>query len=173
MGLNAGVRPKTIKDWTLDPVVQYGDKMSPTSKSIWDTLEDMDSPECIAKCAEIDAWRPLKKPKFNKVAKINPDSKGVNLLLKCVKAPEGETKEALCGDETGTLILSISSDAQLALCKAGAMLRVQHANVRMVKGFIRLIVDKWAAFKAAESVDFETVDESSKNNISSVEYELA
>merc|ERR1719265_2116577 len=162
--LNAGVRPKTIKDWTLDPVVQYGDKMSPTSKSIWDTLEDMDSPECIAKCAEIDAWRPLKKPKFNKVGKINPDQKGVNLLLKCVKAPED--KDVLCGDETGTIMLSVSSDAQLALCKAGAMLRVQNANVRMVKGFIRLIIDKWCILKAAESVDFETVDETSKNNIS-------
>merc|ERR1719421_2712696 len=55
--LNAGVRSKTIKDWTLDPVVSYGEKMNPTSKSIWDTLEDMDSPACVEKCAEVDAWR--------------------------------------------------------------------------------------------------------------------
>merc|ERR1712039_61907 len=118
---NAGVRPKTIKDWTLDPVVQYGDKMNPTSKSIWDTLEDMDSPECIEKCVEIDAWRPLKKPKFNKVGKLIPEQKGVNLLLKCVKAPED--KEVLCGDDTGTVILSVTSDSHLELCKAGASLR--------------------------------------------------
>merc|ERR1719331_3652106 len=50
--LNAGVRPKTIKDWSLDPVVSYGDKLNPTKKSIWDTLEDMDAQACIDKCAE-------------------------------------------------------------------------------------------------------------------------
>jgi len=81
--LNAGVRPKTIKDWCLDPTVSYGNKQSPTSKSIWDTVEDMDSPQCCEKCAEIDAWRPLWKPKFGKVGKLNPEQKGVNLNLKC------------------------------------------------------------------------------------------
>merc|ERR1719265_1033623 len=85
--LEAGVRPKTIKDWCLDPAVSYGDKLNPTVKSIWDTLEDMDSVECCAKCAEIDAWRPLRKAKFGKVAKLNPEMKGVNLELKCVGAP--------------------------------------------------------------------------------------
>merc|ERR1719335_2182107 len=54
--LAAGVRPKTIKDWSLDPAVSYGDKINPTTKSIWDTIEDMDAQECINKCAEIDAW---------------------------------------------------------------------------------------------------------------------
>ncbi|CAK0815647.1 unnamed protein product [Prorocentrum cordatum] len=66
--LAAGVKPKTIKDWTLDPQVQYGPKLSPVTKSIWDTLEDMDSQECLDKCAEVAAWRPLRKPKFMKVA---------------------------------------------------------------------------------------------------------
>ncbi|CAK0818772.1 unnamed protein product, partial [Prorocentrum cordatum] len=41
--LAAGVKMKTIKDWTLDPAVTYGAKLSPTTKSIWDTLEDMDA----------------------------------------------------------------------------------------------------------------------------------
>merc|ERR1719191_2424874 len=44
--LNANVKMKTIKDWTLDPAVSYGNKQSPTVKSIWDTLEDMDTTEC-------------------------------------------------------------------------------------------------------------------------------
>merc|ERR1719262_1115653 len=87
--LNAGVRPKTIKDWTLDPIVSYGNKLKPTTKSIWDTIEDMDAQECIDKCADIAKWRPLKKAKFVKVkAGINPASKGVNLYLKVMKAPE-------------------------------------------------------------------------------------
>jgi nucleoside diphosphate kinase len=173
--LNAGVRQKTIKDWCLDPAVTYGDKLSPTTKSIWDTLEDMDSPECAKKCAEIDAWRPLAKPKFKKVKDMTPEQKGLNLMLKCVSAPvavEGtEEKESLCGDETGTVLVCMRSDAQLAVCTAGALLRVQNAHVRMVGGFMRLIVDKWSTIKVADAVEFDTVKED--NNVSKVEFELA
>merc|ERR1719265_3109983 len=59
--LNADVRLGTIKKWCLDPVVKYGDAEAPTEKSIWDTLEDMDSKECINKAAEVAAWKPPKK----------------------------------------------------------------------------------------------------------------
>merc|ERR1719313_1657163 len=128
--LNAGVRPKTIKEWSLDPAVSYGSTLNPTVKSIWDTLEDMDSQECIDKCAEIDKWRPLRKPKFGKIGKTKPEQKGLNFMLKCVSAPSAvennaDIKEVTCGDETGCVILSIRSDAQVALCKPGAALRVQ------------------------------------------------
>jgi len=174
--LAAGVRPKTIKDWCQDPVVSYGNKQSPTSKSIWDSIEDMDSPACIEKCAEIDAWRPLRKPRFGKVGKCHPEQKGVNFNLKVVSAPaavEGkdDIKEVTCGDETGSIILSIRSEAQVKLCKVGACVRVQNAHVMMVGGFIRLVVDKWAAFKTIDSVEFDAVDE--KNNVSKTEFELA
>merc|ERR1712150_348709 len=101
--------------------------------------------------------------------------KGLNFYVKCTKAADavegGDIKEAICGDETGTVVVSFRSEAYMALCQAGALIRVQNAHVRMVKGHIRLVVDKWSAFKAAESVEFETVDE--KNNVSSTEYELA
>merc|ERR1711953_1079273 len=114
--LAAGVKPKTIKDWSLDPQVTYGSKLAPTTKSIWDTLEDMDAQPCINTCKEIAAWRPLKKPKFMKVKQINPDSKGLNLYLKCVSAPtpvEGvpDIKEVVLGDDTGCFILSTKYEA--------------------------------------------------------------
>jgi len=178
--LAACVKPKTIKDWSLDPQVTYGDKLAPTTKSIWDTIEDMDAQECIDKCAEIAAWRPLKKPKFVKVKTgINPDSKGLNLYLKCVKAPEAvegssDLKEVLAGDDTGVVMLSIRSDTHADLCKVDTLLRVQNASVKMIKGHIRVVVDKWGVLKAdvdASAVGFETVDE--KTNISMTEYELA
>jgi len=141
--LEAGVRPKTIKDWCLDPAVTFGEKLNPTIKSIWDTLEDMDAKPCIEKCVEIDAFRPLRTAKFTKVGKIKPEQKGVNLYLKCLKAPEAvegtESKEVLCGDDTGAVILSIRDDAQLGACKVGACLRVQNTHVRMIKGFVRLL----------------------------------
>jgi len=176
--LEAGVRPKTIKDWCLDPVVGSGDKFAPVFKSIWDSIEDMDAQACIDKCAELDAWRPLRKPKFTKFSKTQPEQKGVNLFVKCVKAPEAvegsdDIKEALVGDETGTVLVSLRSDANAALCKVGALIRVQNAHVRMVKGTIRLAVDKWTAFKAADAVDFETVEEDEKKNVSKTEFELA
>jgi len=56
--LSEGVKLKTIEEWTLDPAVQYGDKENPTTKSIWDTIEDMDAKECREKCIETDRWRP-------------------------------------------------------------------------------------------------------------------
>jgi hypothetical protein len=86
--LPTGVRPKSVKDKSLDPVVSYGPELAPTSKYIWDTLEDMDSRDCIAKCVEIDAWQPLRKPKFGKVKNIKPEQKGLNFMLKCIKAAE-------------------------------------------------------------------------------------
>merc|ERR1712125_270169 len=99
---------------------------------------------------------------------------GLNFYLKCVKTAEAvegaKVSESLCGDDTGTIILSLSSDAHVALCTEGASLRVQNAHVRMIKGHIRLVVDKWSALKAVESLEFETVDE--KKNMSAVEYEL-
>jgi len=175
--LEAGVKPKTIKDWCLDPQVTYGPKLSPISKSIWDTIEDMDAQDCLDKCADIAAWRPLRKPKFGKVGKINPNSKGLNLYVKVVKAPvavEGsEVKEVCVGDDTGLVTLSIRSDSQVGACTEGAFIRVQNSHVKMIKGFIRIVVDKWGVLKAdvdAEKAGFETVDE--KTNMSTTEYEL-
>merc|ERR1712083_1032654 len=106
---------------------------------------------------------------------VQPEAKGVNLIVKCVKAPvavEGSDglKEVVCGDETGVVTVSHRSDTHEALCKPGAGIRIQNAHVRMVKGHIRLVVDKWSVLKTAESLEFETVDES--KNVSDVEYEL-
>eukprot|EP00928_Gymnodinium_smaydae_P079651 TRINITY_DN6351_c0_g2_i1.p1 TRINITY_DN6351_c0_g2~~TRINITY_DN6351_c0_g2_i1.p1 ORF type:complete len:430 (+),score=131.59 TRINITY_DN6351_c0_g2_i1:100-1389(+) len=172
------VRLKTVKEWCLDPQVTYGSTVNPTTKSIWDTLEDMDAQECLDKCAEVAAWRAPRKPKFGKVKKIVPDGKGLNLYVKCVKAPvdvEGSTdiKEVLCGDDTGVVVVSLRDAASLAECKVGAALRIQNAHVKMVKGYIRLVVDKWGVLKPADTsaIDYEKVDES--NNVSATEYELA
>merc|ERR1712224_966388 len=169
--LKAGVRPKQIKDWCLDPQVTYGDHKEPTVKSLWDSLEDMDAQDCLDMCKKIGQWRPLKKPKFKKV-------KDVNLILKCVKAPvavegsDSDLKETVCGDDTGVVTVSVRTDAHAGVAKVGAAIRIQNAHVRMVKGHIRLVVDKWSAFKTAApaTVDFEAADEA--KDISATEYEL-
>jgi len=104
------------------------------------------------------------------------EQKGLNFKLKVVSAPEAVEgsdgiKEVTCGDETGSIVLSIRDDAHAATCKVGACLRVQNAHVKMIKGFIRLVVDKWAVLKPIDSVEFDAVDE--KNNVSKTEFELA
>merc|ERR1712050_92887 len=113
-----------------------------------------------------------------KVSSIMPEAKGINLIVKCTKAPvsvEGSDglKEAVCGDDTGVVTISLRDEKHAAVCKVGAAIRVQNAHVRMVKGFIRLVVDKWSAFAVADaaSVEFEEVDE--KKDVSATEYELS
>jgi len=116
----------------------------------------------------------LKKPKFGKVKGIKPDSKGVNVLVKVVKCTDleddraGKAAEAVCGDDTGSITLRLRG-ADIELAKAGASLRCQNAHVRMEKGFVRLVVDKWAKLApAAEPLDCEV---NSKNDLSATEYE--
>merc|ERR1712194_348804 len=123
------------------------------------------------------APKPLRKPKFRKVESLQPEMNGVNVMLKCVSAPEAvegsETlQEVLCGDETGVVRISFRSDvmATPSVCKPGASLRLQNGHIRMVKGQIRLAVDKWAVLKsAAEPMDI-VVNE--KKDVSATEYEL-
>eukprot|EP00408_Alexandrium_pacificum_P063198 CAMPEP_0171177530 /NCGR_PEP_ID=MMETSP0790-20130122/12287_1 /TAXON_ID=2925 /ORGANISM="Alexandrium catenella, Strain OF101" /LENGTH=135 /DNA_ID=CAMNT_0011642431 /DNA_START=124 /DNA_END=531 /DNA_ORIENTATION=- len=119
--------------------------------------------------------KPLKKPKFIKIKDIDPDSRGVSVMVKCVKDPvkvaaSESLEEAVCGDDTGIVTVSLRGEAQTAICKAGASIRLQNATVRMVKGHIRLVADKWAAFKAADEA--LTFDVKEDNDVSSTEYEL-
>jgi len=125
-------------------------------------------------------WKPLKKPKFIKVEQVNPDSRGVNCILKCVSCKETEGGdgnpsglriwEAVCGDETGVITLSMRDEKLAAVCKPGASVRMQNSKVVMVKGYIRLNIDKWACLKPADSdLDCEP---KMKNDLSATEYEL-
>mmetsp|Transcript_63061 Transcript_63061/g.205788 ORF Transcript_63061/g.205788 Transcript_63061/m.205788 type:complete len:375 (-) Transcript_63061:187-1311(-) len=117
----------------------------------------------------------LKKPKFVKVDGISPAAKGVNLFGKVVSAAtkvdaSDDLMEVLVGDETGAVTLSIRGD-RAKDCEVGMTVRVQNAHVAMIKGFIRLAVDKWSALKPADAEDtVASVNES--KNISAVEYEL-
>merc|ERR1712129_112447 len=105
----------------------------------------------------------LTLPKFIKVKDIDPDSKGVNVMLKCTRATESVEgpaglKEAVCGDETGCVTLSLRGEAAAAaaVCTLGSSLRLQNAHSKMVKGHVRLVVDKWAVIKTtSEKHEFE------------------
>jgi len=116
---------------------------------------------------------PLKKPKFIKIEGIEPAARGVNIFGKVTKAPapvaaSEDLMEVVVGDETGTVTLSVRGERAKA-CEVGKTYRIQNAHVSMIKGFIRLSVDKWAALKPAEE---EVASVKEGKDISGVEYEL-
>jgi len=123
--------------------------------------------------------KPLQKPRFQKIAKLNPVATGMNLLVKVlsdpkkIEAEEGkkiEFYEATVGDSSGTVILSLV-EAQIAAVKKDAILEVRNCVVKMIKGHIRITVNKWGKVDVS-SEEFEgEVNET--NNVSEVEYELA
>lgn len=154
----------------LEEAQAYFDKNYAKFKQLREEFESLPMPKSES--------QPLRKAKFSKVSKIAPDSKGVNVMVRCVKGPsaaEGNDslKEVVLGDDSGVVTVSLRADAAeaLAACVAGASLRVQNAHVRMVKGRIRLVIDKWAVLKTAdEKLSF---DPKLDKDISATEYELA
>uniref|UniRef100_A0A7S2P5J8 Dienelactone hydrolase domain-containing protein n=1 Tax=Zooxanthella nutricula TaxID=1333877 RepID=A0A7S2P5J8_9DINO len=116
----------------------------------------------------------LRAPKFTKVGKIEPEAKSLNLVLKAVKIEEtapGKAWDAVLGDETGVVTLSLRSAQHAADCKPGASVRIQNARVLMIKGYVRIIVDKWAVLKPADAP--LECEPKTGNDISATEYELA
>lgn len=120
----------------------------------------------------------LQKPRWTKVDKVSPESKGINLLLKCVSCREVQLQgagsariwEAVLGDETGIVTVQLRNEEQAKLCEAGASLRMQNAKTVMIKGFIRVAVDKWAVLKKHhEAVSFEP---KTSKDISATEFEM-
>jgi len=127
----------------------------------------------IKEIQKIETSLALKKPVFGTVEDVKPEAKNLNLMLKCVKCTEVEGLkiwEAVCGDKAGVVTLSIHGKAQADLCTPGASLRIQNAKVIMVKGLIRVAIDKWAVMKAEDTpLDFEP---NLTNDVSATEYEL-
>merc|ERR1719161_1116870 len=86
----------------------------------------------------------LRKPRFGKVGKLNPESRSVNLFLKVVK--KGEDDDCVVvGDATGIINLSIrGKDPSItgALATAGSKLIFRNGRIIMVKGFMWLHADK-------------------------------
>mmetsp|Transcript_5157 Transcript_5157/g.15471 ORF Transcript_5157/g.15471 Transcript_5157/m.15471 type:complete len:120 (+) Transcript_5157:164-523(+) len=117
----------------------------------------------------------MRKPTWMTVDGIQPDSRGVNLFVKVVAAapPEsaGSASEVVVGDSTAVVTLR-ARGKQAALCEAGRALRIQNARAVVVKGFIRLEVDKWGVLALATS-DHDSIEPNASRDISGVEYELA
>jgi len=122
----------------------------------------------------------LRKPKFGKVQKLNPGSKGLNLQLKCLSIEEIKNDEAkkdapkmwlaVLGDDTGVVSFRLRDQKYVDMCKAGSSVVVQNARISMVKGHAHVIIDKWGVMRVAEKAwEFEP---DKAKNITATEYEL-
>jgi len=121
--------------------------------------------------------KPLKKARFGQVAKVRPEASGLNLKVKVVgEATEVDTKagkfiEVLCGDETGTLVVSLREN-QKDLATNGAVLEFRNASSKMIGGHLRLAVDKWGKVAVSDEGMEGEVEMAKEKNISMTEYEL-
>merc|ERR1712232_758365 len=127
--------------------------------------------------AIVNPPRPLRKAKFGKVSALKPDSKGLNLKvtvvgeLSEVESKGGKFYEVLCGDTSGTVIVSLREDQKSVAVKNNC-LDIRNGGVKMVKGHIRVAVDKWGKLEVTtEDTDFQ-VEKANERNVSSTEYEL-
>lgn len=118
---------------------------------------------------------PPKKAKFRKVSSLRPDSKGINVLVKVVgdmtvvENGKYSFSECVCGDPSGQIVLSLTEEQKKGVEK-DKVVAVRNGAIKMVKGHMRLCVDKWG--KVDTSTE-DTVDEVGEKNLSAVEYELA
>jgi len=121
--------------------------------------------------------KPLKKATFKPVKSILPDSKGLNLKVEAIgEAEEVESKglkfyEILCGDATGSVVLSLRAEQKEGL-SVGKVCTVRNGAVKMVKGHVRVAVDKWGKIEALDEALGEEVDKAADKNVSATEYEL-
>merc|ERR1712050_167131 len=116
-----------------------------------------------------------KKAKYKKVGKLNPTSKGLNLVVKIISeasAVEGGKGasffEVKCGDASGQVTLSLT-EAQKESAQKDKVVVVRNGSVKMVKGHMRLCVDKWGKLDTNTEETVETVGET---DVSATEYEL-
>lgn len=127
--------------------------------------------------AALNPPKKLRKPKYGKVSSITPDSSGLNLKVKVVgdcdkvESKAGTFFEVLCGDSSGCVVLSLREN-QKDLAKKDAVLEVRNAAAKMVKGHVRLAVDKWGKISNSDEGMEEAVEMSSGKNVSATEYEL-
>jgi len=121
--------------------------------------------------------KPLKKATFGKVSDTKPDSRGLNLKMKVLEdAKEVESKggkffEVLCGDATGTVLLSLRENQKDGI-GPDAVVVVRNASIKMVQGHIRVAVDKWGKVEKIDEHLEQEVEKDPNKNISSTEYEL-
>merc|ERR1712228_691770 len=125
----------------------------------------------------------LSQPTFVKVSSLNPTSVGFNVNVRVGKITSMINRlnldgtrlrisEALIGDETGSILLSLRND-QIGLVEEGKVYILRNAKIDMVGGgSMRVAVDRWGLIDAVDAEQSDLQINEEKENLSKVEYEL-
>lgn len=122
--------------------------------------------------------QPAQEASFRKVKDLSPSTKQVSLLAKVVSMGERRTidskfggsrtlREAIVGDETGTVILSLW-EAQTGQADTGDVLQVTNGYVSLVRGRMRLNVGKYGSL---EKVEKDVAEVNRTNDLSAAEHD--
>jgi replication factor A1 len=114
-----------------------------------------------------------------KVGELNPQTKRVNLLVKVISVGDAKeipnrfgaeprrVAEAVVGDETGTVILSLWQD-QIGTVQADDVLEIENGYISLVQGHMRLNVGKYGKIVKSEK---QIPEVNSAVNLSDAEHE--
>jgi len=114
----------------------------------------------------------------SKVTDLKPMTSGHNLVLKVVSSKVVLEKnrdkkevisEAVVGDETGTIILTVKNE-QNDVVQPGNTIVLRNGIIKVFNGFMRLYVNVWGNIKLSPTPGDFTVN--TENDLSAVEYEL-
>merc|ERR1711957_258618 len=137
-------------------------------------LSDDAAKELLGKIdAALHPPKPLKKPRFGRVGKIQPEDAGLNLSVKAMTDPaekevkNGKVYEVQVGDASGVVTVSLAED-QKGLIQKGKTYELRNAATKMVKGHVMVFVDKWGKIEASET---DISDVKTDKDVSAVEFE--
>lgn len=148
--------------------------------AVYRTLKKMDAPtkgKGKGKGKGKAPQKPItpKKAKFQTIGSLNPNSNGLNLVAKiiseasAVENGKGATFfEVKCGDASGQITLSLTEAQKESVPTKDKVVIVRNGGIKMVKGHMRLCVDKWGKFDTSTEETVETVGE---KDVSATEYE--
>lgn len=138
-------------------------------------LSDNDATELLTAInAALNPPPPLKRAKFTKVSSINPESAGLNLCVVATgdaqekELKKGKAYEVQVGDASAVVTVSLRED-QKDIIKSGKCYELRNASVKMVKGHITVVVDKWGKIEVSDKTDVKPND---AKDVSATEYEL-
>jgi hypothetical protein len=118
----------------------------------------------------------LQKAKVFQIGRLKPDATGFTIVAKVMdECKEVETKggtkimECQVGDASGKIICSLKPEQASVFAKDKVVV-FRNAKILMVKGYMRLMVDKWGKVDAGDEDDkVETVGD---KDVSTTEFEL-
>merc|ERR1712087_721615 len=87
-----------------------------------------------------------------------------------VQSKAGKFWEVLCGDASGTVVVSFREHQKDVVVK-DAVIELRNAGAKMVSGHVRVAVDKWGKISTSEETMEEEVEMAKEKNISATEYE--